>query len=506
MKNTLASMILALAAVSLVAQVAAAADTLWIFDADFEDLVGDNAGWTSEDLSGQQHRVNYWHKDTIRINGFTHLGDSTWWCGRYGTDCWVQPRGYGNDWVCILEREFPLSQWSDPGDIVELSWDQRYAIEGEYDYGYVDISDDGGATWTTLRYFSCSGFAGKPGPSKDWDSYEGHQELNLSSLAGQDIHLRFRFDSDGIYSSSDVQDNPPNHTVLDGAWQLDNITWSVEGDVVWLDDCESPGDNGWAHGDITASGQTGLTFRRSLVEDVVIPTRWMMVACDSLTNRTVDGMLARLTGPPIDMLGAPDYVLRFAAWLDLPSGANDIARVRLRTTDEVECLDERIPVGWVRWHERESAPAFIDVTTDTFYFEPDRWVELEFSMANERPADPGVEHGRGFMLDRIRIGVPIHTVVPETSAHAVLAVHPNPFNPTTTIEYSVPAAGRVTLSVYDLAGRRVATLVDGELPPGPNEATWDGTTDAGTRAASGVYFVRLTTETTEATGRLVLLK
>ena len=76
-------------------------ETLWIFDADFEDLLGDNAGWTSYDRSGSGGYVNYWHKDTIRINGFSYLGDSTWWCGTYD-NCWVQPRGYGNNWVCIL--------------------------------------------------------------------------------------------------------------------------------------------------------------------------------------------------------------------------------------------------------------------------------------------------------------------------------------------------------------------------------------------------------------------
>jgi hypothetical protein len=81
-------------------------ETLWIFDADFEDLTGDNAGWTSYDRSGTLAVENYWHKDTIRINGFTHLGDSTWWCGKYDP-CWRQPRGYGNDWMQLLWRSFP---------------------------------------------------------------------------------------------------------------------------------------------------------------------------------------------------------------------------------------------------------------------------------------------------------------------------------------------------------------------------------------------------------------
>ena len=51
-------------------------ETLWIFTADFEDLTGDNAGWTTGDISGTLGSANYWHHDTIRINGFTQLGDS----------------------------------------------------------------------------------------------------------------------------------------------------------------------------------------------------------------------------------------------------------------------------------------------------------------------------------------------------------------------------------------------------------------------------------------------
>ena len=84
-------------------------DTLWIFDADFEDLLGDNDGWESEDWSPTAPCTNYWHKDTIHMwnqHPSHPLGDSTWWCGTYD-NCWVQPRGYGNNWICVLEREFP---------------------------------------------------------------------------------------------------------------------------------------------------------------------------------------------------------------------------------------------------------------------------------------------------------------------------------------------------------------------------------------------------------------
>jgi hypothetical protein len=88
--------------------------------------------------------------------------------------------------------------------------------------------------------------------------------------------------------------------------------------------------------------------------------------------------------------------------------------------------------------------------------------------------------------------------------------HPNPFNPATTIEYSVAAPCRVTIRVYDVAGRVVRTLVDDKVGAGPYHAVWDGTTDAGERAASGVYFVRMvapgTARAFRAARKLVLLK
>ncbi|MCK4510896.1 hypothetical protein KAW64_04110, partial [bacterium] len=156
----------------------ARAETLWIFDADFEDLVGDNAGWTTYDRTGTLAVPNHWHKDTIRINGFEHLGDSTWWCGKYDP-CWRQPRGYGNNWLDCLSRDFLLSSWSDPGDEVVFEWDQRLAMEKDYDYGYVDVSSDGGLNWATIAVFNNPGFPGNAGSSQDWDGThpgcEGHQ-------------------------------------------------------------------------------------------------------------------------------------------------------------------------------------------------------------------------------------------------------------------------------------------------------------------------------------------
>ncbi|MHB8078739.1 MAG: LamG-like jellyroll fold domain-containing protein [Candidatus Krumholzibacteriia bacterium] len=69
--------------------------------------------------------------------------------------------------------------------------------------------------------------------------------------------------------------------------------------------------------------------------------------------------------------------------------------------------------------------------------------------------------------------------------------HPNPFNPRTTIRFDLPTAGLVRLAVYDVAGRLIRVLIDGEIPAGINEAVWDGRDATGRAMASGNYMARL---------------
>ncbi|MFQ5569890.1 MAG: T9SS type A sorting domain-containing protein [Rhodothermales bacterium] len=69
--------------------------------------------------------------------------------------------------------------------------------------------------------------------------------------------------------------------------------------------------------------------------------------------------------------------------------------------------------------------------------------------------------------------------------------YPNPFRTFTTITYTVEQNGPVTVTIYDMLGRRVRALVDMELPPGMYRIAWDGTDDAGRPVASGAYFYRL---------------
>jgi len=98
--------------------------------------------------------------------------------------------------------------------------------------------------------------------------------------------------------------------------------------------------------------------------------------------------------------------------------------------------------------------------------------------------------------------------VGETPRSYVLSLsnYPNPFNPRTTVKYTVPSRGHVTVSVYDASGARVATLFDGERPAGAYSMDWDGRADTGAIVSSGVYFTRIEHASGVRTKKMVLLK
>lgn len=98
-------------------------------------------------------------------------------------------------------------------------------------------------------------------------------------------------------------------------------------------------------------------------------------------------------------------------------------------------------------------------------------------------------------------------VVP--AASRLLGNAPNPFNPSTEIRFELSArdaSAPVRLGVFDLAGRRVRTLYAGSLAAGAHAVVWDGCTDQGRAAASGVYVYRLETRQQAFTGRMLMLK
>ena len=89
----------------------------------------------------------------------------------------------------------------------------------------------------------------------------------------------------------------------------------------------------------------------------------------------------------------------------------------------------------------------------------------------------------------------------------LLQNYPNPFNPVTHLRFRISDFAFAELTIYDVMGRKVKTVVRGRLSPGSHEVQWDGTDDAGQPVASGVYVYRLRTANGfTASRKMVLLK
>jgi len=117
----------------------------------------------------------------------------------------------------------------------------------------------------------------------------------------------------------------------------------------------------------------------------------------------------------------------------------------------------------------------------------------------------------GHSID-LAFGLEMHygTDVPEDVIPEKYNLHqnvPNPFNPKTTIRYEVPAGGgHVAIEIYDVAGRLIATLVDGFEAEGEQSIVWDGLDADGKQMATGVYFYRMNAEGVESSRKMLLLK
>ncbi|GBD92030.1 hypothetical protein BMS3Abin04_02763 [bacterium BMS3Abin04] len=84
--------------------------------------------------------------------------------------------------------------------------------------------------------------------------------------------------------------------------------------------------------------------------------------------------------------------------------------------------------------------------------------------------------------------------------------YPNPFNPSTAIEFAIPKTSNVELSVYNALGQKVATLVNGEVTQGVHRTVWNGLTDTGESVASGIYFYRLKSGEFSMSKKMILIK
>lgn len=198
------------------------------------------------------------------------------------------------------------------------------------------------------------------------------------------------------------------------------------------------------------------------------------------TGRSVDNL------PP----GAP-----LALAVSYEAGAG--VRVEWQAPDEPDVESYRVYRGGARSFDVDPSCLVME-TGETAWTDADGDASCYYRVAavddggNEGPAtDAAVATGAGGLASVFELGQNI----------------PNPFNPTTTIPYTVGVGGgHVSLRIYDVAGQLVATLVDEFESAGPKTVVWRGINSKGRRVASGTYFYRLTAPGYEKTLKMTIVQ
>ena len=126
-------------------------------------------------------------------------------------------------------------------------------------------------------------------------------------------------------------------------------------------------------------------------------------------------------------------------------------------------------------------------------------------------SDPNVEIGKFYGYRIIDVDVEgnrqVHNLIQVEAVSnlpedmVLLQNFPNPFNPATTIEFSIPETDQVTLSIYNLKGQTVDVLVNDEMSAGPHQVRWDGSDQP-----AGVYFYELCSGSHREIRKLTLIK
>ncbi len=179
--------------------------------ADAETLFYDNfegtINWTHTDLTVQP---TFTH-----ISSYNALAGNSWWCGD-SVDSWETSPGYGNNWVQYLTTIDSIDLTG--ADSASFDFQIKYDTEEDYDFVYVIVSEDGGATWALLATYT--------DVSVGWEA----KSIDLTAYIGKTVKLGFLFTSDGAWSDEDG-DYPS-----DGAYYVDDIKIVKDGTPTLIDD------------------------------------------------------------------------------------------------------------------------------------------------------------------------------------------------------------------------------------------------------------------------------
>ncbi len=277
------------------------------------------------------------------------------------------------------------------------------------------------------------------------------------------------------------------------------FTFTVGG---WFDDFETdrgwtggvPGDTAtagiWERGDPGLTTTTGGGHPQGEDDHTADPgiLCWATDTAGGIAGDSdVDGGKTTLLSPVFDLSGAVSAT--FSYWRVY---SNNLGNNPGQDWWNVEATSDG--VTWVPLeHTQASSIVWTQFTFDLEdYVALTDHVQVRFVAEDLAPGSTVEAAVDDVFLNVVRdLSTPVEDPLLQPARLVLGEAFPNPFNPKTTVRFDLPQSGRVELAVFDLGGRKVATLVNDQLPAGRHAVSWLGQDDSGRRVASGTYVYRL---------------
>ncbi len=516
-------------------------DSVWTFDTGVASAINTDPnakqvglhsimeGWTGVDhtsrVSVQRFRrlseAHFAGSPGICVGAATGVLGGNWsmWAGvtqsESDTLCFPGGQGYGNAWDITLSQPFAYT-----GGPVSLAFSYVNDTESTFDFTYVMIDTTGGGGDVVLLSLD--------GVTAGRDTISLVPGASLPSAPGI-VEIKFRVRSDGSYSDEDGL-----YPTVCGAFAVDDIV--LTGGITHSADFEEDQD-GW---DVTQDpGGYGDWTDLEAVAD--LPSESAASGCD-----LGDSVLVLIDYNAIlGYHGCPQENVAVSPWIDL-AGAGIVAPTGfvLEYGGYVRSSLFLFLLAEAQWYPDtcsiSGAPRVSDLKwveeyiafPDTLCSSESGRVQIDFSALIPGDVDRvrvalGTVDSRQFFfcespsnhnstpwIDDVRFGVvqPTTTGVDDptepTPRVTMGPFVPNPFrgNGRAWLRYTTEEAGHVSLEIFDLAGRRVRTIVNQTLDASEHTAYWDGRTSSGLAAPSGVYFVRLVAGDDVASRKLLVIR